>query len=140
MRAGLYAVVDGVEYQADRYDGRVLIYLPVASRDDGWDYSGSRRQWVKSVEVDQVTEMTHVSTTATLDTVDVTVAFVRPGPDLAMVEAPAPGSNFAAQRANKPHPEMEEYVDSPYGISHWCMLVDWVRLTGVHEESRKEAP
>lgn len=73
MRRGIYAVVDGVEYEASLHAGGVSIYIPgTLPRPEGWE-PGRRGSRGRALPLDAVSEAYEILTDVTLEEVAVYV-------------------------------------------------------------------
>lgn len=131
MRSGTYAVVDGVEYSAMTWDGKVSLFIPrVGEKPEGWDL-GADDTWYSEIDASEVSDAYSVRTRASLDDVKVYVDSVNATNRTAIVRAVRPTS-INDRSAPPPHPLLQPIDDPPYSVD-WVATVPWDRLTEVSE-------
>lgn len=131
VRSGQYAVVDGVEYAAQVWNGKVSLFIPRSgSKPAGWELGGGQT-WYRVVDAADVSQAFKAVTSAWLDDVEVYVDSVNAGDRTAVVRAIKPTS-ISDRGAPPPHPLLQPVDELPYSID-WVATVPWDRLTDVDE-------
>lgn len=131
MRSGQYAVVNGVEYAAQVWNGKVSLFIPRnGSKPDGWELGGGQT-WYRVVDATDVSEAFKAVTRAWLDDLEVYVDSVNPHDRTAVVRAIKPTS-ISDRNAPPPHPLLQPIDDPPYSID-WVATVPWDRLNNINE-------
>ena len=131
MRAGEYAVYDGVEYSARVLKDAVVLMLPrVGPCPEGWG-PGNREHWICRVPRASVTRLFSVTTFSTFRGIRVAVNDIYPTTETAWISY-VPGSE-----ATPPPPVFVKDPDP--GIADWSADVPWSSLTDV-DETIEEIP
>lgn len=133
MRSGHYVVVDGIEYAAQIWKGKVSLFIPRSgTKPEGWEMAGGQT-WGRVIDSGEVSEAYQVQTQARLDDVAVYVDSVNPTSREAVVRAiDPPYSSINDQHRPPPHPLLEAVPEPPYSVD-WKGVIPWNRLTDVSE-------
>lgn len=137
MRIGHYAVVGGHEYPADAEYRHIWVYSTTPPDDqDGWEASRDGR-WRREVQQSDVTNLVHVTTVATFDSLPVNVLSVDSATGrVAIIASPGPGP-ADEQLAHPPHRELSPVLDNAASIEGWYGEVEPRRLTDVRSSTEE---
>lgn len=131
MRAGEYAVYDGVEYSARVLKDAVVLIVPrVGPCPDGWG-PGNREHWICRVPRASVTRLFSVTTFCTFRGIRVAVNDIYPVTETAWI-------SYVPDSEVTPPPPVFVRDPDP-GIADWSADVPWGSLTDV-EETIEEIP
>lgn len=133
MRRGTYAVVDGSEYSAGADFYSIKIYSDSRPADQRpWRQKWDGR-WVCDVSRDDITRLFEVITSASFDSLPVTVDKInRKTGKIGIIAQPGAGG-AGQQIAHPPHKDLSPMYGNAASLDGWYGNVDIDRLTDVRE-------
>lgn len=125
MRAGKYAIFDGVEHRARVLEASVALLLPrVGPCPEGWA-PGSMEYWIRRVPRVSVARLVSVTTFYTFHGIRVAVHDIHPTTETAWISYTRGSETTPRHPAFTPDPDP--------GVAQWTADVPWSSLTDVHE-------